>query len=373
VDDIVVALGHSSRVCKVYLWGAGRRKLEKVLATMQVPFPELTDLRLLSHDEPMPVIPDSFLGGTAPHLQFFQLKAIPFPGLPNLLFSATHLVHLVLYHIPHSGHFTPEAMVVLLSVLSSLKTIDLHFQSPQSRPDLESRRPPPLKLSVIPSLTHFSFKGVSEYLEDLVACIDAPQLNSFYAIFFNQIDFDSPRLAQFINRTPTFRARDKVQVQFDDRTVHIKFMYRTHKFGHAISRIQIEISCREPDWQLSSIAQVCNFSLPSLTMVEDFYIEHRYSQLVWKNDAIENTLWLELLLPFTMVKNLYLAEEFAPGIAAALQELVGDRITEVLPSLRNIFVKKLEPSGRFQKNIEEFVSARQLSGHSVAISVWNEE
>ena len=48
VDDIVVALRHSRRVCEVYLWGASRRQLEKVLATMQVPFPELTDLRLVT-------------------------------------------------------------------------------------------------------------------------------------------------------------------------------------------------------------------------------------------------------------------------------------------------------------------------------------
>jgi hypothetical protein len=55
--------------------------------------------------------------------------------------------------------------------------------------------------------------------------------------------------------------------------------------------------------------------------VEVLYIERRYSQLVWKNDAIENTLWLQLLLPFTAVKDLYLSKEFAPGIAAALEEL----------------------------------------------------
>jgi hypothetical protein len=47
----------------------------------------------------------------------------------------------------------------------------------------------------------------------------------------------------------------------------------------------ISISCREPDWQLSSVAQVCNSSLPLLSTVEDPYIVHRYSQLVWKNDA----------------------------------------------------------------------------------------
>ena len=67
--------------------------------------------------------------------------------------------------------------------------------------------------------------------------------------------------------------------------------------------------------------------------------------------------------------NLYLCKEFAPGIAAALQELVGDRITEVLPSLENIFVEGLEPSGPFQENIGQFVTARQLSDHPVAISV----
>ena len=44
------------------------------------------------------------------------------------------------------------------------------------------------------------------------------------------------------------------------------------------------------------------------------------------------------------MKNLYLSKEFAPGIAAALQELVGDRTTEVLPSLENLFVEGLELS-----------------------------
>jgi len=103
-------------------------------------------------------------------------------------------------------------------------------------------------------------------------------------------------------------------------------------------------------------------------MIEDLYIEHQYSQLVWKNDAIENILWLELLRPFPAVKNLYLSKEFAPGIAAALQEIVG---TEVLPSLQNIFVERLEASGPFQENIGKFVAARELSGHSITISVWD--
>jgi|SRR6266404_3246367 len=103
-------------------------------------------------------------------------------------------------------------------------------------------------------------------------------------------------------------------------------------------------------------------------MTEVLYIEHEYSRLVWKNDAIENTLWLELLLPFPAVKNLYLSKDFAPGIAAALQEIVG---TEVLPNLQNISVDELEPWGPFKENIQQFVAARELSGHSITISVWD--
>ncbi len=359
-DDIIVALGQTNRVCRVVLWRLDDRELDKVLAAMQVPFPQLTQLSLTSltpYGETPPVIPDSFLGGSAPHLRFFELSGIPFPGLPKLLLSATHLVNLTLSNIPHSGYFSPEAMAALLSVMSSLGLLFLHFQSPQSRPDWESRRPPPSKRSVIPALKYFHFKGVIEYLEDLVTYIDAPQLGYFRTTFFNQVDFDGPRLTQFINRTPRLGDHE-AHVEFNDSAANIRL-----PSGSAIA-----ILCREPDWQLSSVAQICNSCLPPRSMTEHLYIEHRYSCLVWKNDAIENTLWLELLVPFPAVKNLYLCKDFVPGIAAALQEIVG---TEVLPSLQNIFVDELEPSGPFKEKIEQFVATRELSGHSITFSVWH--
>jgi hypothetical protein len=365
LDNIIVALGQSNRVHQILLWDLAGWQLEKVLATMQVPFPELTDLQLLSDGETLPVIPDSFLGGSAQRLRLFILDGIPFPGLPKLLLSATHLVSLRLFDIPHSGYISPEAMVTLISALSSIERLSLEFRSPQSRPDWETRRRPPSKRSVIPALINFLFKGVIEYLEALVAFIDAPQLNALDITFFNQIDFDFPRLAQFINRTPTIRALDKAHVRFNDNFAYV---------GLPWSRtLEIAISCREPDWQLSSIEQVCNSSLHPLSTVEVLYIEHEYSQLVWKNDAIENTLWLQLLLPFTAVKDLYLSKEFAPGIAAALQDLVGARITDVLPSLQNVFMEGLEPSGPLQENIGRFVAARLLSDRPITISAWDKD
>ena len=360
-DNVVAALEKSNRVCRVGLMGFAGWQLEQVLAAMQVPFPELTDLELSSNGETMPVIPDSFLDGSALRLRHFQLDGIPFPGLRKLHLSATHLVELWLTNIPHSGYISPEAIVPLISPLSSLKILSLGFQSPQSGPDRETRPSPPSKRSVMPALHRLSFKGVIEYLEDLVTGIDAPQLDDLYITFFNQIDFDTPRLSQFINRTPKLGKHDASVLFYDDIA----------RVGLSPGTLRIEISCREPDWQFSSIEQVCNSSLHPVSTVEDLYIQYAYWQLVWENDAIGNALWLQLLLPFTAVKNLYLSKEFAPGIAAALQELVGGRITEVLPSLENIFVQGLERSGPFQEKIRKFVEARQLlSNHSIAISVW---
>jgi len=371
MDNIVVALGHSNRICDIRPWETSQQ-IEKVLAAMQVPFPELTKLvlQVWPSDNTLPVTPDSFLGGSAPRLRYFEWSHIPFPGLPKLLLSATQLIKLDLSYIPHSGYFSTEAMVTLLPGLSSLETLHLHFESPESRPDLERRRPPPLKRSVIPSLGDFWFQGVSEYLEDLVTCIDAPQLRFLDVILFNQVDFDTQQLTQFINRTPKFwTPRDRGYIQFDASCVQASLTYRTHEPGHASSRTMIP--CEEPDRQVSSIAQACNSSLLPLSMVVVLTIEHKYYPRLSNIDAVENTAWLGLLLPFTAVKNLYLGEHFAPGIAAALQDLVGARIAEVLPSLQNIFVDKLRPSGRFQDNIREFVAARRLSGHPVAISLWN--
>jgi hypothetical protein len=360
-DNIIAALGQSNRVCHVDLSDLAGWQLEQVLAAMQVPFPELTDLWLSSYGETAPVNPDSFLDGSAPRLQNFSLSGIPFPGLPKLFLSATHLIRLRLTRIPHSGYISPEAIVALISELSSLGSLFLEFRSPQSGPDPETRRLPPSRRSVILALHRFHFKGVTEYLEDLVTGIDTSQLDNMEITFFNQIDFDTPRLAQFINCTPKLDKRDATVHFYDDHA----------SVELSPGPLRIGISCREPDWQLSSIEQVCNSSLHPLSTVEDLYIQHRYRQLVWKDDAIDNTLWLQLLLPFTAVKNLVLSKESAPGIAAALKNLVGGRITEVLPSLHNIFVEGLEPSGPFQENIRQFVAARQLPDHTITVSDWD--
>jgi hypothetical protein len=368
LDNIIAGLERSDRVRKINLWPRylSSSPSERLLAAMLVPFPELTYLELSSDGNGGGVLPDSFLGGSAPRLRFLRLGGIPFPDLPRLLLSATHLVNLHLDSIPHSGYISPETMLTTLSTLKSLEDLRLDFQSPQSRPDRESRHLPPPTRSVLAVLTDFSFKGDSEYLDDLVACIDAPRLNKLYAIFFNQIVFDTPQLMRFICRTPTLKALRNAHVIFDGAATMVNLSSLTS--GH--DSLRVWISCRELDWQLSSLEQVCTSSLPPLSMLEDLYIYEGPSSRAHWRDNIENELWLELLQPFGAVKNLYLSMEFASLIGPALQKLVGSRATEVLPALKNIFLAGLQPSGRVQEGIRQFVATRQVTGDPIAVSRW---
>ena len=256
--------------------------------------------------------------------------------------------------------------------MSSLEDLSLKFQSPRSHPGGTLRSSQSPQRTILPALRVFQFEGVTEYLEELVIRISTPRLEKMIITFFDEIYFNTPRLAQFINCTPTLRALDEAHVHVVVPDIaSIGFQYRASE--DIFEQLSINISCREADWQLSSIEQVCN-SLHSLSTVEDLYIEGRaryYPLLDWKDDPIENNLWLQLLLPFTTVKNLYISVEFAARIAATLKELVTSSVTEILPSLQNIFVEGLDPSGPLRENIEQFVAPRLLN-NPIAISNWDQ-
>jgi hypothetical protein len=80
---------------------------------------------------------------------------------------------------------------------------------------------------------------------------------------------------------------------------------------------------------------------------------------------------LDLLLPFKAVKDLYISELCEARIALVLQELTGERTTEVLPALQNVLLVGSRQPRHVEKGIAQFISARQLTNHPVAISVWD--
>jgi hypothetical protein len=376
LDNIITGLEHSDRIREIdlnFLNEHTTSKIEKLWTAMQVPFPELVVLELSMsswHFLDGSVLPDSLLGRSAPRLRYFYLHGIPFPGLPKLLLSATHLVELYLFDTPHSGYISPEAMAACLSMLTSLDALQIEFVSPRSCPDLKSRRLFPPTRSVLPTLTHFYFKGLNEYLEEYVARIDAPQLYRLSTIFFNYIDFNTPELKQFISRTPTLGAYDEAHLIFASDRVRVRLRQcQPERSDQRMVEVQIMVN-RE----LSTLAKICTLSLGPLLTMENLYIDASLSSpLVWEEEEIENTECLDLLLPFTAVKNLYLSYIFSARIALALQELRGGRTTEVLPALQNILLERFQPLEPVHEGIAQFISARQLTNHPVAISVWDED
>ena len=358
---------HNRRVYEIYLVGLNSSALQRLASAMQVPFPALINLRLQFDDSrPAPVLPNGFLGASAPNLQSLELYHIPFPALPKLLLSATGLVHLTLSSIPHSGYFSPEAMVTGLAVLVSLESLTITFESPLSRPDRETQRLPLPILNVLPTLTRFVFNGASEYLEHLVARLDTPSLDSIWVTVFHQLIFTIPQLAQFMRRTPRFLALNEAHVDFDDSGVQVVPLPLLDE------KPRLRISFRELDWQLSSLAQVFTSFFPSIDMVKHLYIHRpRNLPLQWQDD-IENWQWLEILAPFTAVKELYVCKEFAKRIAFALQELVGRRVMDVLPALGCLSLEELQLSEPVQEAIVQFVAARRLFGRPVAVLDWED-
>ena len=366
VTNVISALRHHNRVCKIQYrktWQFQDSFLEE-FAAIDKPFPELTSLELYSFGQNVPVLPDSFLGGSAPRLRSLDLDGIPYPSIGNLLSSTTNLVRLRLWDIPHSGCVAPETIVPCLSMLPTLESLLLQFRYPRSRAQRESRHPPPLTRVVFPNLTFLYFGGDSEYLEDIVSQIETPILDEGIFRFFNQLVFDTPLLGKFIRRTEKFTTIHTARVQFFSENILITLpgLGETVRCDHVA--LCLAISCEPLDWQLSALAQVLDSFLSSLKTVEGLKIEVYDKNL---QDEIEVIQWRELLRPFTSVKHVTL-DESARLIVPALQELAGERATEVLPALQDLFLTtRWPPSGPVKEGIEQFIATRQLHGHPVTV------
>ena len=89
----------------------------------------MTDIRLKFDKELTPVVPDTFLGGSAPRLRNLNLSGIPFPTLPKFLLSCHDLVDVRLWEIPNTAYISPEAMSTALSASSKLKSLSIRLES----------------------------------------------------------------------------------------------------------------------------------------------------------------------------------------------------------------------------------------------------
>lgn len=365
--NIIAALRCRDQACWISLSGLTGPLLGFFVTMMKDPFPALTFLELRSNDGIdglAPVLPEAFLGQFAPRLQYLILQGISFPTLPSLLFSADDLVSLHLADIPITGCIAPEVLTVSLSALPRLRWLIIMFTSPTPLTNRTAQQPPPITRAVLPSLTFLSFRGASEYIEDLVARIRAPRLNHINTQFFEQALFDTPELFRFISRSRKLRSLNRATVSFYHSLA--KIVFGSSEGTLRPRHVSLGISCGGSNRQISSVAQICSQYMPLLSNVKWLNIKGGECLQPGWQDETNSAQWLELLHPFTAVERLHISERLGPLIVRAFQGLTGERAT-VLPLLHSLFLQGLLPSASVREVIDPFITARHLSGCPIAV------
>jgi hypothetical protein len=351
------------RVSHVSIHDIDGPALAQLLAAMHQPLPTLKNIFLRTRDNPVKVLPETFLGGSAPLLEYFHLDGIPFPTFPKFISSSTHLRDPVIRDMPHSGYISPNTMVACLAALPNLEELTIEFRPPLHR----TRRitPPPRTRIVLPALTVLCFRGVSEYFENFVVQIDTPLLEGLGITFITDFTCDIPRLRHFIERSERLRPLNKAVMDFYNGGISIN--------SSLPRRFMLDILCnsaiRQPNWQLSSMVQIFGQQLPFISHVEELTIhESTRPKIEWINPDMDSPLWLELFHLFIAVQSLHLSENLGPPVVAVLQDLTGERATEVLPALRSLSFDEFSlGQWLLPEGIKSFVAARQLSDHPVAV------
>jgi hypothetical protein len=362
-DNIIAALKQSRRVSSISLTATS--SIFEKLSAISEPFSELEKLTLLSQDSLGLTLSSNFRWG--PRLHTLHLTKIAFPSLPSLLSPCHDIVDLQLLKIPISGYFSPESFANSLSRLTQLRSLSLHLLSfPHRRSYVSLTRPPEERIS-LPALTNLKYRGTSKYLDILVARIDAPCLGDIGVTFFYQPTVDASQIGRFIERIEMQLSLCRADVQTSAQAISISFTDT-----NTSTRLRIQISCKQLDWQLSSMAQVCDQFSPFLPRIKELDISTTESST--GRDYSDGEQWLELVHSFNGVTTFRVAGEVTTDILCVLGRAgaEGQHTTDttVLPALRNICLQKPLPiEGGFWDASPSFITSRELSGRPVQLQL----
>jgi hypothetical protein len=343
------ALQLHDRVHQIYL-DLPPSFLQKCLGLMDTSFPMLENLWFRADEIATLTLPKAFL---APNLHRLYLPGIGLPRRLRLVTSTVSLVTLVLWDIQASSYFRPRLLVARLSSLPHLKELSIGFAVPIPRPSAERELLGEKGIPVtLPKLKSLWFRGLSPYLESLVAQIRAPLLKRLRITLFNQISFALPHLHYLIN-TEIFTAA----VSFDHNYVSITTDYQRRRQYH--EPLHLRVMCKQLDWQIDCAAQICSALFPALSVVTqlklDFYDKTLPTE--WQNGGIDSTTWHDLLRSFIGVEFLHIGDGLLAELSRALQtdEIGSD--PGFLPDLRYI--------GASDNLFASFIDTRRVVGRPI--------
>ena len=350
-NNIIASLKRSDRVSSINLTVTS--SLIEKLPAITEPLSGLEELVLLSKDNVQLTLPSAFRWGSC--LRTLHSTRVAIPSFPQLFSPCQDLTNIVLHEIPSSGYFSPEAFASALSGVTNLQILSLHFLSFPSRRKFLSLPPSSEERVLLPALTCFKYRGISKYLDSLVAKIDAPRLEDIDITFFSQPTMDVSQLGLFIERIEMQTPLSRADVKISLHTISVTFLDQS-----TAKLFRLRIPCEQLDWQLSSMTQICNHFSPVLFRVEDLRISSTYVE-----NGMAGEQWLELIRAFNGAKDLYVA-----GRVHLTEILCALRSADeaVLPSLHNLHVSALMRVGMpLWDATESFLASRQLSGRPVEL------
>ena len=338
--------------------------LHKVFVLLDEQFPTLEHLSLTfsatsNNCSPL-TLPKAFL---APSLRHLALGNIGLPNRLRLLTSTAFLVTLKLSNIETYSYCRPRLLVARLRSLPLLEELFISFSIPIPRPSTERELLGGQRASAtLPSLKNFAFKGVSTYLESLVAQIEAPLLEQLNITLFNQIAFALPHLSHLINITEGLR-RPIAKVSFGREEVHVSAFH----YDPGLIPLSLHVRCRQLDWQIDCATQCCHGFIAALSCVERLWLDHNYHwrmPIELRNGAIDSATWHDLLRSFIGVKWIHIDEALLEELSRALEVDEVGSDPGFLPNLQSIHAE--------HNLFTSFIEARQVVGRPVTYTWWQE-
>ncbi|KAI0292166.1 hypothetical protein BC826DRAFT_454325 [Russula brevipes] len=208
---------------------------------------------------------------------------------------------------------------------------------------------------------------MSEYLDNLVACIDTPVLNLLNLIVFQNPAFHLRYLTQFIDRAKGLKQSKAAELSFPSYSIQLDSQ-QPHNLSLGLG-VKYECQCESISQRVSLLALLCGQVSHLFTLVERLDLKAARQP---KKGARASTQFLEIFRLFPATRSLYVHKHLVPLIAPALQELIGARTTEVLPNLRDLFLGRTVTSGSVREAIRPFVDARRLSGRPIVVQFLGE-
>jgi hypothetical protein len=361
-QGVLLAVSHSDRVHHIALYMPAP-DLYKFMPAMDGPFPILERLHIQSRtrEETGLTLPVTF---QAPNLRRFELWYTALPIASPLLTSTGSLVELSLGGIPRSAYFPPGYILTRLSLMPQLARLTILFHSPLPNCDVVRQLLdiPIMTHVTLPNLRFFSFRGVTAYLEGLLARISTPALRVLNVFFFNQLTFTIPHLLQSMQTSENL-IFDAVMLGFGSGFVGLIADPRQKQWQHPL---YLQIECRHFDWQVASTIQILATLSPVISLVEKLSIRHEeHNQSSEWHNQVDRIQWRELLTPFSNVKVLHLEKGFVglKGFGDSLPSGDGEMAMEILPNLEELSYSDNDIGGAFTP----FINERKAAGHPVRL------